>query len=90
MTDGPSWQITGEWFDNCSCAVTCPCHLCSTSRQRLLRVGPLLARPAWPVRLHLSRRMIESGLKVECDIVTDQRNGRLLRAPLSDTIILLP
>jgi len=25
MTDGPSWQITGEWFDNCSCAVACPC-----------------------------------------------------------------
>src|SRR6516162_6474485 len=24
MTDGPSWQITGEWFDNCSCAVACP------------------------------------------------------------------
>jgi hypothetical protein len=25
MTDSPSWQITGEWFDNCSCAVACPC-----------------------------------------------------------------
>jgi hypothetical protein len=21
----PSWHITGDWFDNCSCAVACPC-----------------------------------------------------------------
>ena len=20
-----NWHITGEWFDNCSCAVACPC-----------------------------------------------------------------
>src|SRR5215813_12450609 len=25
MTDIPGWQITGDWFDNCSCAVACPC-----------------------------------------------------------------
>jgi hypothetical protein len=25
MTEIPSWQITGDWFDNCSCAVACPC-----------------------------------------------------------------
>ena len=25
MTDVPHWQITGDWFDNCSCAVACPC-----------------------------------------------------------------
>src|SRR5262245_56024669 len=25
MTDTPSWHITGDWFDNCSCAVPCPC-----------------------------------------------------------------
>ena len=25
MTNGTSWQLTGEWFDNCSCAVACPC-----------------------------------------------------------------
>src|SRR5260221_9437107 len=25
MTDSPKWHITGEWFDNCSCAVACPC-----------------------------------------------------------------
>ena len=23
MTEG--WHITGDWFDNCSCAVACPC-----------------------------------------------------------------
>ena len=21
----PSWRIVGQWFDNCSCAVACPC-----------------------------------------------------------------
>jgi putative oxidoreductase len=25
MTDVPHRQITGDWFDNCSCAVACPC-----------------------------------------------------------------
>ena len=25
MAEIPSWHITGEWFDNCSCAVACPC-----------------------------------------------------------------
>ena len=25
MTEIPNWQITGDWFDNCSCAVACPC-----------------------------------------------------------------
>ena len=25
MTESPSWHITGDWFDNCSCAVACPC-----------------------------------------------------------------
>jgi hypothetical protein len=25
MTEIPTWQITGDWFDNCSCAVACPC-----------------------------------------------------------------
>ncbi len=25
MTDIPAWRITGDWFDNCSCAVACPC-----------------------------------------------------------------
>lgn len=25
MTDAPEWHIAGEWFDNCSCAVACPC-----------------------------------------------------------------
>ena len=23
--DVQSWRITGDWFDNCSCAVACPC-----------------------------------------------------------------
>jgi len=25
MTEPANWHITGEWFDNCSCAVACPC-----------------------------------------------------------------
>ena len=25
MTEIPSWHIAGDWFDNCSCAVACPC-----------------------------------------------------------------
>ena len=25
MSDIPSWHIVGDWFDNCSCAVPCPC-----------------------------------------------------------------
>jgi hypothetical protein len=25
MTELADWHITGDWFDNCSCAVACPC-----------------------------------------------------------------
>jgi hypothetical protein len=25
MSDIPAWHIVGDWFDNCSCAVACPC-----------------------------------------------------------------
>ena len=25
MTGIPTWHIEGDWFDNCSCAVACPC-----------------------------------------------------------------
>lgn len=25
MSDTPNWRLRGEWFDNCSCAVACPC-----------------------------------------------------------------
>jgi hypothetical protein len=25
MVEIPNWHITGDWFDNCSCAVACPC-----------------------------------------------------------------
>ncbi len=25
MPDTPNWHIVGDWFDNCSCAVACPC-----------------------------------------------------------------
>src|ERR1700756_3621258 len=25
MGDIPAWRIIGDWFDNCSCAVPCPC-----------------------------------------------------------------
>lgn len=25
MSETPRWHIVGDWFDNCSCAVACPC-----------------------------------------------------------------
>ena len=25
MSSTPDWRIAGDWFDNCSCAVACPC-----------------------------------------------------------------
>ncbi len=25
MADTPTWRIVGDWFDNCSCAIACPC-----------------------------------------------------------------
>jgi hypothetical protein len=25
MPGSPEWHISGDWFDNCSCAVACPC-----------------------------------------------------------------
>jgi len=25
MNTTPAWHIAGDWFDNCSCAVACPC-----------------------------------------------------------------
>jgi hypothetical protein len=25
MADIPKWHVAGDWFDNCSCAVACPC-----------------------------------------------------------------
>jgi len=25
MSEHPNWRIAGDWFDNCSCAVACPC-----------------------------------------------------------------
>lgn len=25
MADIPSWNVSGDWFDVCSCSVPCPC-----------------------------------------------------------------
>ncbi|MGI9408563.1 MAG: DUF1326 domain-containing protein, partial [Hyphomicrobiaceae bacterium] len=25
MSDIPNWRIAGDWFDNCSCDIACPC-----------------------------------------------------------------
>jgi hypothetical protein len=25
MSRDPDWRIAGDWFDNCSCAIACPC-----------------------------------------------------------------
>jgi hypothetical protein len=25
MAEIPNWHIVGDWFDNCSCAIACPC-----------------------------------------------------------------
>jgi len=30
MSDILSWHIVGDWFDNCSCAVPCPCTFAQT------------------------------------------------------------
>jgi len=37
MADAPKWQISGDYFENCSCDVVCPC-LISTK-------APLTAKP---------------------------------------------
>ena len=46
MAEVPSWHIMGDWFDNCSCAVACPCTFAQAPDNRLLRVGAVLADPA--------------------------------------------
>ncbi|MFN3285403.1 MAG: DUF1326 domain-containing protein [bacterium] len=33
----PRWEISGEYFENCSCDVVCPCEVSSQ--------GPMQARP---------------------------------------------
>src|SRR2546422_433573 len=25
MADGPSWHVSGDWFDACKCRIPCPC-----------------------------------------------------------------
>src|SRR5437660_12007098 len=27
MGDNPSWRVSGEYFENCSCDVVCPCEI---------------------------------------------------------------
>lgn len=47
MSDTPDWHIVGEWFDNCSCTVACPCtfgqapdnNLCETVLFWVVRTG---------------------------------------------------
>jgi len=37
MADNLSWQISGDYFENCSCTVVCPCTFSP--------LGPLMAQP---------------------------------------------
>ena len=37
MTQAPQWTIAGEYFENCSCDVVCPCEVSP--------LGPMQARP---------------------------------------------
>lgn len=37
MAESPSWKIAGDYFENCSCEVVCPCTFSP--------LGPLLAQP---------------------------------------------
>lgn len=37
MSQGPRWEIYGEYFENCSCDVVCPCEVSP--------LGPMQARP---------------------------------------------
>jgi hypothetical protein len=30
LSETPDWRIAGDWFDNCSCAVACPCTFAQT------------------------------------------------------------
>jgi hypothetical protein len=50
MTESPSWQIIGDWFDNCSCAVACPCTFAQPPDngfcESVLFCGPWLFRPS--------------------------------------------
>ena len=38
MAENPSWTISGDYFENCSCEVVCPCTFSP--------LGPLLAQPS--------------------------------------------
>jgi hypothetical protein len=31
MAQIPTWHVAGDWFDNCSCAVACPCTFAQAS-----------------------------------------------------------
>jgi len=37
MADQVSWQLSGDYFENCSCSIVCPCLVSAAA--------PLTARP---------------------------------------------
>ena len=50
MSDIPDWHIVGDWFDNCSCAVACPCTFAQAPDNGFCEVGAVLACPRGPLR----------------------------------------
>src|SRR5262245_26697474 len=52
MTELANWHITGDWFDNCSCTVACPCTFAQAPDNGFCE----LAHPARPLRRYQSRR----------------------------------
>jgi hypothetical protein len=52
MTDPVSWQLSGDYFENCSCSIACPCFFAAGA--------PLSSRPTEgfcnvPLIFHIDR-----------------------------------
>ena len=56
MADTPDWHIVGDWFDNCSCDIACPCTFAQAPDNGWCEGGAAVARHARAVRRHRPRR----------------------------------
>ena len=56
MAEIPSWHITGDWFDNCSCAVACPCTFAQAPDNGFCESVLFWHIRTWPLRRYQSRR----------------------------------
>ena len=48
----PQWQITGDYFENCNCAVLCPCEV---SNQPMMTGRPTYGSCDVPLAFHIER-----------------------------------